>query len=109
MARLPKDVVVTSEPVRTFPNGDYFYVELSRKNGHYDCSLKMARDGNSSKSVVVARAKGKTIREAEQDCFKKALDRCPSFPSPPYLKRATRTSKMVKHYPLDRLKGPVRD
>ena len=76
MARLPKDVVVISAPVRTFPNGDYFYIELSRQNGQYDCWLKMARDGNPAKSVTVVRAKGKTIREAEQNCYNKALDRC---------------------------------
>ena len=56
MARLPKGVLVTSKPVCTFPNGDYFYVELSRTNGHYDCFVKMARSGDPSKSLVVARA-----------------------------------------------------
>ena len=98
MARLPKDVVLISGPVRTFPNGDYFYTELSRKNGYYDCWLKMAREGNPGKSVTVVRAKGKTVREAEQDCYRKALDRCPRFPGPPYLKRGSRTTRVVTDY-----------
>ena len=29
MPRLAQDVIVVSQPVRTFPNGDFFYVELS--------------------------------------------------------------------------------
>ena len=94
MARLPKDVVVTSKPVCTYPNGDYFYVELSRTNGHYDCFVKMARSGDSTKSLIVARAKGKTIREAELNCYQRTLDRCPRFPGPPYIHKgsgATRT------------------
>ena len=93
MARLPKDVVVTSKPVRTYPNGDYLYVELSRSNGYYDCLVKMARSGDSSKSLVMARAKGKTIREAEDNCYERALDRCPRFPRPPYLHRGSGASR----------------
>ena len=46
MPRLAQDVIVVSKPVRTYPNGDYFYIELSRKHNRYDCLLKMARDGN---------------------------------------------------------------
>ena len=87
MPRLAEDTVVVSQPVRTFPNGDIFFVELSRRHNRYDCLLKMAREGNAAKAVVVARAQGKTIREAEQDCYRKALERCPKFPQPPYLKR----------------------
>ena len=95
MARLPKDVVVTSQPVRTFPNGDYLYVELSRRNGHYDCLLKMAPDGETVKSLVVARATGKTIREAEDHCYQLAIDRCPRFPRPPYLHRGSGASRTL--------------
>ena len=95
MARLPKNIVVTSKPVRTFPNGDYLYVELSRTNGHYDCLVKMAKPGESAKSLIVARAKGKTIREAEQQCYELALDRCPRFPGPPYIHRGSGASRKV--------------
>ena len=49
MPRLAQDVIVVSQPVRTFPNGDFFYVELSRKHNRYDCLLKMARNGNRCK------------------------------------------------------------
>ena len=107
MARLPKDVVVVSDPVRTFPNGDYFYVELSRRHNRYNCLLKMARNGNPAKSVIVVRAQGKTIREAEDDCYRKALERCPGFPKPPYLKRGSRTARVVSTFLLDCLKEPV--
>ena len=93
MARLPKDVVVTSRPVRTFPNGDYLYVELSRKDGQYDCVVKMARSGDPDKSVVMARAQGKTIREVEMKCYERALNRCPRFPKPPYLRRGSGASR----------------
>src|SRR5207302_8303101 len=85
MPRLAQDVIVVSEPVRTFPNGDYFYIELSRRHNRYDCLLKMARDGNPSKSVIVVRSQGKTIREAEDYCFRKALECYPRFPRPHYL------------------------
>ena len=107
MARLAKDVVVVSRPVRTFPNGDYFYVELSRRYNRYDCLLKMARDGNPAKSVIVVRAQGKTIRETEEDCYRKAIERCPGFPRPPYLKRGSRTARVVSSVSLDCLKKPV--
>ena len=95
MARLPKNIVITSKPVRTFPNGDYWFVELSRTNGHYDCLLKMAKAGESARSLIVARAKGKTIREAEQQCYELALDRCPRFPQPPYIHRGSGASRTV--------------
>ena len=91
MPRLAEDTIVVSQPVRTFPNGDVFFVELSRRHNRYNCLLKMAREGNASKSVVVARAQGKTIREAEQDCYKKAIERCPRFPQPPYMKRGPKS------------------
>src|SRR5262245_39834200 len=93
MARLPKDVVVTSQPVRTYPNGDFLFVELSRTNGHYDCLLKMAQSGKPTKCLVVARATGKTIREAEDHCYELAIDRCPRFPRPPYLHRGSGASR----------------
>ena len=108
MARLAKDVVVISHPVRTFPNGDYFYVELSRKYNRYDCLLKMARDGNPAKSVVVVRSQGRTIHEAEEDCYRKALERCPGFPGPPYLKRGSRSARLAVHFLPDCFKEPVK-
>ncbi|MBI4471624.1 MAG: hypothetical protein HY646_03085 [Acidobacteria bacterium] len=112
MARLAKDVVKISQPVRTFPNGDYFYVELSRKHNRYDCVLKMAREGNPAKSVVVARAQGKTIKEAEEDCYRKAVERCPRFPRPPYSRRNSktkiRTERVVSHFLSDRRREPVK-
>jgi len=108
MARISKDVVVVSHPVRTFPNGDYFYVELSRRHNRYECILKMARDGNASQSVIVARAQGKTIRETEDECYRKALERCPGFPRPPYLKRGSRSARVVLRFPIDCLKEPVK-
>ena len=95
MPRLAQDVIVVSQPVRTFPNGDFFFIELSRKHNRYDCLLKMAREGNTTKSVIVVRAQGKTIREAEEDCYRKALDCCPRFPHPPYLKRGSRSARVV--------------
>jgi hypothetical protein len=95
MARLAKNVVVTSRPVCTFPNGDYFYVELSRTNGHYDCFVKMARAGDPEKSLVVARAQGKTIREAESNIYDRAIRRFPRFPRPPYLHRGSGASRTV--------------
>ena len=93
MARLPKDVIVTSRPVQTFPNGDYLFVELSRSNSHYDCLVKMARSGNPQNALLVAKAQGKTIREAEDKCYLRALDRSPRFPRPPYLKRGSGASR----------------
>ncbi len=108
MPRLAQDVIVISKPVRTFPNGDFFYVELSRKHNRYNCILKMARDANPSKSVIVVRAQGKTIREAEDDCYRKALECCPRFPRPPYLKRGVRTSKVVAEFLTERFKEPVK-
>src|SRR5213082_4013750 len=95
MARLSQNVVVLSKPVRTFPNGDFFYVELSRKHNRYNCVLKMARDANPAKSVIVVRAQGKTIREAEDDCYRKALERCPGFPKPPYVTRGSQLARVV--------------
>ena len=98
MARLSNDVVVVSKPVRTFPNGDYFYMELCRKNSRYECVVRMSCAGNPDATVVVAIAQGKTIREAEQKCYQTALDRCPRFPSPPYFRRGERTKRMVSNF-----------
>jgi hypothetical protein len=108
MPRLAQDVVVVSQPVRTFPNGDIFYIELSRKHNRYDCLLKMARQGNPAKSVIVVRAQGKTIREAEEDCYRKALERCPRFPRPPYLKRGSRSARVVAEFLSDCFEAPVK-
>ena len=76
MPRLAEDTTVVSQPVRTFPNGDIFFVELTRRHNRYNCLLKMAREGNAAKAVVVARAQGKTIREAEQDCDRAGIAVC---------------------------------
>ena len=95
MARLPKNILVTSKPVCTFPNGDYFFVELSRTNGHYDCFVKMARAGDPAQSLVVARAQGKTIREAELKIYERAINRCPRFPRPPYVHRGSGASRTL--------------
>jgi hypothetical protein len=108
MPRLAQDVIVVSQPVRTFPNGDFFFIELSRKHNRYNCLLKMARDGNPVKAVIVVRAQGKTIREAEDDCYRKALERCPRFPRPPYLKRGTKSARMVSEFLLDCFETPVK-
>src|SRR5206468_7272437 len=108
MPRLAQDVIVVSKPVRTFPNGDFFYLELSRKYNRYDCLLKMARDGNPARSVIMVRAQGKTIREAEDDCYRKALERCPRFPRPPYLKRGSRTARVVTGFLPECFKEPVK-
>src|SRR5215813_4487944 len=108
MPRLAQDVIVVSKPVRTYPNGDFFYIELSRKHNRYNCLLKMARDGNPAKSVVVVRAQGKTIREAEDDCYRKALERCPRFPRPPYLKRGSRSARVVAEFLANCFEEPVK-
>ena len=109
MARLAEDVVVISQPVRTFPNGDYFYVELSRKNNRYDCLLKLAtKDGALAKSVIVVRSQAKTIRDVEDDCYRKAVERCPGFPQPPYLKRSSRSARVVPAFLLDGFREPVK-
>ena len=108
MPRLAQDIIVVSEPVRTFPNGDFFYIELSRKHNRYECLLKMARNGNLIKSVIVVRAQGKTIREAEEDCYRKALERCPRFPRPPYLKGGSRSPRVVVDFASDRFELPIK-
>jgi hypothetical protein len=101
MARLSKDDVVVSRPVRTFPNGDYFDLELCRKNSRYECIVRLNSCGKKDSrdsSVVMARAQGKTIREAELNCYLIALERCPRFPSPPYFKRGERTRRVVSSF-----------
>jgi hypothetical protein len=108
MPRLGQDVVVVSQPVRTYPNGDFFYIELSRKHNRYDCLLRMARHGNRAKSVIVVRAQGKTIREAEDDCYRKALERCPRFPVPPYTNRGSRSARVVAEFLSDCFEEPVK-
>ncbi len=108
MPRLAQDVIVVSQPVRTYPNGDFFYVELSRKHNRYDCLLKMARNGSRAKSVIVVRAQGKTIREAEADCYRKALERCPRFPVPPYLKRGSKSARVATEFLSDCFEEPVK-
>src|ERR1700704_2985774 len=95
MARLPKDVLITTQPVRVFPNEDYLYVEISRANVHYDCRMKMARKGDPSKSLDVARAQGKTMREAENRCYERAIERFPRLPGPPYSKKGSGASRTL--------------
>jgi hypothetical protein len=102
MARLSNDVVVVSRPVRTFPNGDYFFMELCRKNSRYECVARMTCSKNPHAPVMMARGVGKTIREAEQKCFESALDRCPSFPKPPYFKRGERSRRVVPGFPVEK-------
>jgi hypothetical protein len=108
MPRLAQDVIVVSKPVRTFPNGDIFYIELSRKHNRYNCLLKMASNGNPTRSVIVVRAQGKTIHEAEDDCYRKALERCPGFPKPPYLKRGSRSARVVAEFLPDCFEVPAK-
>jgi hypothetical protein len=108
MPRLAQDVIVVSKPVRTFPNGDFFYIELSRKHNRYNCVLKMARDATPADSVIVVRAQGKTIREAEDDCYWKAVERCPRFPRPPYLKRGSRLARVVAEFLPECFKEPAK-
>ena len=98
MARLSKDDVVVSKPVRTFPNGDYFYLELCRRNSRYECVAHMNCSGKRNSSVIMARAQGKTIREAEENCYLIARERCPRFPTPPYFKRGERTRRVVSDF-----------
>jgi hypothetical protein len=109
MARISRDVTVTSQPVRTFPNGDFFYVELSRKSSNYDCILRMAREGSNRDSVVVATAKGRTMREAEENCYQKALERCPRLPRPPYVRRATRAARVARDFSPGTAKKTTRE
>ena len=95
MARLSKDVVVVSKPVRTYPNGDYFHIELCRKNSRYECVVHMNCASKPDSPVVMAVAQGKTIREAEENCYRTAVARCPSFPQPPYFKRGERIRRVA--------------
>jgi len=95
MARLPKDVLITTQPVRVFPNEDYLYVEISRANVHYDCRMKMARQGDPARSLDVARAQGRTMREAEDKCYQRALERFPRLPRPPYSKKGSGASRTL--------------
>src|ERR1700722_2575514 len=95
MARLSKDSIVVSQPVRTFPNGDYFYLELCRKNSRYECVVRMFCFRKPDSPVTMARAEGKTIQESEEKCCQIALARCPSFPKPPYFARSQKTRRVV--------------
>ena len=95
MARLPKNVLITTQPVRVFPNEDYLYAEISRANVQYECRMKMARKGDPSLSLDVARALGKTMREAEDKCYQRALERFPRLPRPPYRKKGSGASRTL--------------
>jgi len=106
MARLSKDVVVVTKPVRTFPNGDYFFMELCRKNSRYECVVQMNCASKPEDRVTVARAEGKTIRQAEESCYEIARERCPSFPKPPYFKRGERKTRVVPSFRTTATKAP---
>ena len=87
MTSFSKSGVVSSQPVRTFPNGDYFFVEMSRQNGLYDCRLKLVPSADPARAFTVLHAKGRTIREAQQNCWEQGVEKCPGLPRPPYSKR----------------------
>ena len=95
VARLPKNVLITTQPVRIFPNEDYLYVEISRANVQYECRMKMARKGDPARSLDVAKALGKTMREAEDKCFQRAIERFPRLPRPPYRKKGSGASRTL--------------
>lgn len=91
MARFAKDTTIVSAPVRVFPNGDHFFVEMVRTNSHYECILKMAPGGKAEKSFTVVEVRGKTMREAQDNCYRKGIEKCPRLPSPPWVKRGEYT------------------
>ena len=80
------DLVGTSKAVCTFPNGDFFFVELRRKDGAYTCDVKMA-SVEKGRPLILARGRGKTIERAELAAYERAIRRFPRFPRPPYLYR----------------------
>ena len=53
----------------------------------------VVNDGGRIESRPVLLAAPKTIAEAEDKCYMRALDRSPRFPRPPYLKRGTGASR----------------
>ena len=117
MARLSKDIIVVSQPVRKFPNGDYFYLELCRKNSRYECVVRMFCFRKPDAPVTVARGESKTIQESEERCYQIASARCPSFPKPPYFSRSKSTRRVEPVFPnrryeaqrLDDQKPPKRN
>jgi hypothetical protein len=54
----------------------------------------MACGSNPLETVIVAKALGKTIREAEELAYAQAINRCPGFPPPPY-RRSRRKKPLV--------------
>ena len=93
MSRFLTGTVVVSQPIHTFPNGDYFYIEMSKKNGRYACAMKFAQPSLGG-AVPVVQVQAPTVREAQERCYQRAVEKCPRLPRPPYLKRGTDT---VRH------------
>ncbi len=89
MTRFAAGVVVVSAPIHTFPNGDYFFVEMSRKNGSYDCRMKMALSGKSERPIQLVRVQARTVREAQERCYERGVEKCPRLPRPPYFRRGS--------------------
>lgn len=102
MARFAKDTKIVSPPVRVFPNGDHFFIEMERTNSHYECILKMAPGGKEERSFTVVEVSGKTMREAQEKCYRKGIEKCPRLPSPPWVKRGEYTflAPVAKPTPL---------
>lgn len=90
MTRFVAGAVIVSQPILTFPNGDYFFVEVSRRNGRYRCEMMMARK-NSDQRIPVVHVLARTVEDAQQRCFESAVEKCPRLPRPPYLKRGQDT------------------
>ena len=87
MSRFARGVVVVSAPIHTFPNGDYFFIEMARKNGSYECRMKMARTGKGGRPIPLVRVQARTVREAQERCYELGIEKCPRLPRPPYFKR----------------------
>jgi len=92
MSRFVGGQVVVSPPIHTFPNGDYFYIEMSKKNRRYECAMKFVRPGSVG-AVPVVHVQAPTVREAQQRCWEQAVEKCPRLPRPPYLRRGIGTVK----------------
>jgi hypothetical protein len=90
MSRFADGAVIVSQPIHTFPNGDYFFVEVCRTNGRYRCEMMLARK-NSDRTVPVVHVLARTVEDAQQRCYESAVEKCPRLPRPPYLKRGLDT------------------
>ncbi len=85
MSRFLGGAVVVSKPIHTVPNGDYFFIEMRKKNGQYECSMKIGR--SSDLPVQVVRVQARTVREAQERCYQRAVEKFRRLPRPPYFKR----------------------